>query len=56
MISTIYWHDILSFEITHMYIMFDCMYTFFLSLLFITGMYEFSENFKFFVMFFDDLR
>ena len=54
MISTIYWHDILSFNITRMYAMFDHMYTFLLSLLFITGMYEFSKNFKFFVMFFDD--
>ena len=56
MISTIYWHNNLSFEITHMYAMFDHIYTFFLSLLFITGIYEFSKNSEFFVMFFDDLQ
>ena len=54
MISIIYWHDVLSFNITRMYAMFDHMYTFLLSLLFITGIYKFSKNFKFFVMFFDD--
>ena len=54
--STIYWYNILSFNITYMYAMFDHMYTFLLSLLFITGIYEFSKNFKFFVMFFDDLQ
>ena len=54
MINTIYWHNNLSFKITHMYTMFDHMYTFLLNLLFITDIYIFLKNFEFLVMIYDD--